>query len=508
MSVETHAIAQPIAAHPRAAIVTPARIVLVAVALGLLAQLLFFQAAPGVNVPIAAAAIIAAGWRLRSRGRRLAREDAWLPLATLACAGFVAVRDDPMLVALDLMAAAVLSGASLAAFGGHRIMARPLLGIGRLGLRFAGWAAGAAGWTLADAAREAPSGAVARGKLAESGPVLRGLAISVPLALIFIGLFSAADAVFADLVGDLTRLDVDLSDLIGRTAIAVVAGWVAAGALAFMTSAALTATAPAQFRRLGATEAVTVLVVIDALFTVFVILQAAYLFGGRDTLAAVGMTYAEYARRGFFELIAVAAMAGGLVLALETFVRRRTPAYVAAAIGLAVLTSVVLASAALRLRLYQDAYGWTELRFYAFAIIVWLAIGLVAAAVAIAANRGRWLPRALVVAAVVVGLAVNAIGPVSFVAEQNVARVVNPELVPDFGYSGLDSRYLAELGDDATPALIDALPNLEPRERHDLRAILIGRLEALREREDLTSWQAWNLSRVAARNALEGLTAR
>ena len=43
----------------------------------------------------------------------------------------------------------------------------------------------------------------------------------------------------------------------------------------------------------------------------FVGLQIAYLFGGLDTLVAAGMTYSDYARRGFFELVAAACLAGG-----------------------------------------------------------------------------------------------------------------------------------------------------------------------------------------------------
>ena len=67
------------------------------------------------------------------------------------------------------------------------------------------------------------------------------------------------------------------------------------------------------------------LLVLDLLFLAFVALQGAYLFGGQDTLAAGGMTYAEYARRGFFELLVAAFVVGGLVLAAEATVRGARP---------------------------------------------------------------------------------------------------------------------------------------------------------------------------------------
>src|SRR4029453_9464446 len=110
-------------------------------------------------------------------------------------------------------------------------------------------------------------------------------------------------------------------------------------------------------------------------------------------------TYADYARRGFFELLAVAFAVGGLVLALETFVARRGLAYLCSLIGLIGLTLVVLASAYLRLRLYQDAYGWTELRFYVLAAIAWLAIGIGITIVLLWGDRMGWLLPGLAVAA-------------------------------------------------------------------------------------------------------------
>ena len=94
------------------------------------------------------------------------------------------------------------------------------------------------------------------------------------------------------------------------------------------------------------------------------------------------MKYSDYARRGYFELVAAAALAGGILVALEYGVTRRSRLYVALAIGLVGLTIVVLASAALRLQLYQDAYGWTELRLY-------VAVSIPAMAVA---GRPRGVP--------------------------------------------------------------------------------------------------------------------
>ena len=54
-------------------------------------------------------------------------------------------------------------------------------------------------------------------------------------------------------------------------------------------------------------------------------------------------------------------------------------------------TAVVLVSALVRLRLYQDAYGWTELRFYVLTTILFLAFALVTTAVLLVRDRVAWL---------------------------------------------------------------------------------------------------------------------
>jgi signal transduction histidine kinase len=244
-----------------------------------------------------------------------------------------------------------------------------------------------------------------------------------------------------------------------------------------------------------------VLVAVDLLFATFVALQVAYLFGGRDTLATTGITYSEYARRGFFELLAVAFLSGGLIAGLEIVISRRSWAYVLSAVALAGLTLVVLASATLRLKLYQDAYGWTELRFYVFAAIAWLALGAVATAGLLLAARTRWLAHALGVLAVVVWLGINVVGPQGFVAQQNLARAVDPSLVAPGGQTGLDVWYLVSLGDDAVPVMVEAVPYVD---MHDLWLVerqLRDRDEALRQ-SDVTAWPAWNLARERAREAI------
>ena len=488
------------------------RVVTTAGLLGLIGQLLFFDVGLGINLPLAVGLLLVGGWLVRRRTPSLRSPDAWLAPAAVAFASFAAVRADPTIVFLDVLTSLALAGGSLAAFGGLAVVARPFWRLVAPGLRALGWAAAGAVPAVAGARASMPSIGSARGRISGLLPVLRGVAVAVPVVLVFVALFSAADAVFAELIDDLFGIDIDLDDLPGRVLLAMVIGWVAAGGLAFAAAEHEDHDARGPMRsdgwRIGTTELVTVLAAVVAVFALFVGLQGAYLFGGLDTVEATGVSYAEYARRGFFELAAVALLSGGLVIGAERLARDRTRLLIGLAVGLVAMTGVVIASSALRLRLYQEAYGWTELRFYVLASIVLLAVGAIALLAALVTDRVRWIGHVLIVAGLGIGLAVNLIGPVRFISEQNVARVLDPRLVPPDGRSGLDELYAISLGDDAVPALIRALPAIDEGAPAYLANGLRVRLATLRADEGLNAWPAWNAGRAAARDALESATDR
>jgi hypothetical protein len=486
------------------------RVVAVAAALGTAGQLLFFEVGLGVNFPILVALLLVGAWRMH-QAPSIHRLDVWLAPAALVFGAFAAIRADATLVALDVLTAITLTGAAVATFGGRSVVPRPIGMVIGLALSTVGWILAGAVPAVASALRDLPPRAAVGRRAASAMPIVRGLAIAIPVVLVFLALFSTADAVLGQMIDDLFGFELDLGDLGWRVALAFVVAWLAAGALALAASTprpeARDEPQPSRWH-LGITEIVIVVVAVDLVFAVFVALQAAYLFGGLDTMSAAGLTYSAYARRGFFELVAVAVMAGGLIVIADRLAPQRTRRAVASAMALAALTGVVLASAALRLRLYQEAYGWTELRLYVVATMALLAVMVVALLVTLVTDRVRWIGHVVIVTALVIGMALNVIGPVRFITEQNVARVLDPSLMPARGQSGLDEAYAAGLGDDAIPSLIRALPELDQRSAGYLRDQLDFRLEQLRHQSGLNAWQAWNAGRTAARDALTDAEAR
>lgn len=489
------------------------RVLAAALVLGVGAEILFNGPAFGINVLVAVAALLAAGWLVRRRGTAPDPLDLWLPVAALAAAAAVALTGDRFLVLLDTMVALVFTGASIAAMSGVAVTRRSA----EIVAMMAATSLVEVGVGAGRAVREArPADGIPRRLPSRAVPIARGLLLGLPMAAIFAVLFASADPIFRSTIEDIFGFSIDIGDLPGRVIFAAACAWLAAGLLSIAASgipsvsaASLGAAAAPQVasRRkvLGQTETVTVLVLVDLVAGAFVAFQVAYLFGGLDTLAAAGMTYSDYARRGFFELVAAACLAGGLVVVLEIATAGRSAAYVVAALALAVLTLVVLASAWLRLDLYQQAYGWTELRFYVAAAIVTLGVGIALGGVLLVRDQMRWLGHGLVAIGFVALLVVNALAPAAFVAERNVARLLDASLVPPDGRLGLDTAYLGAIGDDAIPVLVRSLPQLPQPYLTQTKAVLDAREIELTADPAWTSPAAWNVARERAKAALATL---
>ena len=486
------------------------RILLLAAGFGLAAQLLFYREWLGLNVVVAAAVLLAAAWSLRTAP--LPRSDLWIPAFAMAFAAFVAVRTEEEVVAFDVLAALTLLLATTASLRGLRVTRLPFLGL----LAEAWRTATGTLWRAAPLVRPATQGLpVGRGRRVV--PYLGGLLLAVPFLFVFVALFTSADPVFKlwwETVIDLGEWGERLAAARDRAIIATIGAWLAGGALAALDRGHAAASRPGH-GPLSASAATAFLAALVLLFVAFVTIQVTYLFGGRDTLEAVDMTYSEYARRGFFELVMVASIVAATLFVLDLTVDRRARAYVVGGLALLLLTGVILASALYRLDLYQQAYGWSELRLYAFALLVTVAAALVLIGWAIAAGRMTFALQPIVFVGFGVALLVNAVGPAGFIARANVSRLsdASAPVDPSDGARarGLDHWYAVSLGEGALPDLVAARAALPETQRFCLDAVLYWRYSyrvaagAGQDPSVAPSWQSWNLDRERARVALASL---
>ncbi len=223
-------------------------------------------------------------------------------------------------------------------------------------------------------------------------PYLRGVLITIPILIVLALLLASADPVFSSrLKGLFNWFDIDhLGEYLFRLVYIVVIAYLLLGAYYFglVESEKLQASPqdkPLVKSFLGMIETGIILGAINLLFLTFVILQFTYLFGGTENINVEGFTYAEYARRGFFELLVVVLFSLGLFYLLSQVTRRDKKAQrlLFSILGLVLVAQVgvILASAFTRLNLYEQAYGFTRLRSFTHLFIIWLGVLLTAIAV-------------------------------------------------------------------------------------------------------------------------------
>jgi hypothetical protein len=224
------------------------------------------------------------------------------------------------------------------------------------------------------------------------------------------------------------------------------------------------------------------------LFAGFVVVQLTVLFGGaRYVLGPDGPTYAQHARGGFWQLLAVTALTLVVIGVAARVAPRATRAdrwWLRGLLGaLCVLTLVIVASALFRMHTYQEAFGFTRLRVLVAVVELWLGLVFLLLLAAGIRLRAGFLPRAVVATGIVAVLALAAVNPDRFIAERNIDRW---ELGLD-----LDVDYLASLSADAVPALV-RLP--APQRGHALAGLTA---ELAAEPDD---WRSANLARATARD--------
>lgn len=328
-----------------------------------------------------------------------------------------------------------------------------------------------------------------RGRRVPVGRALATGAASVVLLTVFGGLFAGADPVFADLLGGLVPELPPVLIVVRTVVFAVVTVGVLVAACLAHQRPDFDALAPTRGTGRPRLEWAVPLGALIALFACFVGVQFVVLADGeRHVLRTAGLTYAEYARQGFWQLLAVTALTLLVVAVVVRVARRETRAdraVLRVLLGaLCLLAVLVVASALRRMWLYEDAYGFTRLRLLVQAVEFWLGSVFVLVGLAGIRLRVRWLPRAVVATGALTMLALATVNPDAFIAERAVVRYTET--------GRIDLGYLAGLSSDAVPAL-DRLP--EPQ-----RACTLLFIDA-----DLAwgePWYAANLGRARARDVL------
>ncbi|HEX8922124.1 MAG TPA: DUF4173 domain-containing protein, partial [Pyrinomonadaceae bacterium] len=343
-----------------------------------------------------------------------------------------------------------------------------------------------------------------------------GAVIALPLLILFTGLLMSADAAFSRMISNLFNANQEAA--FGHVFLALFLAWLTGGFLrglllgreveivngravlaapvkvesplaATIGGSNLPQPLKAEPVRLGIVEIGITLGLLNLLFLTFVLLQLRYFFGDAALVqASDGMTFSEYYRHGFFELVTVAALVLPLLLGMHWLLRKDNPAHERIFRLLAgaqvLLLFVIMASAFRRMLLYQSVYGLTELRLYTTAFMLWLALVFIwFVATALRGRREQFASGALVAGLLII-ITLHVINPDALIVRVNVAHAQAGRF--------FDAGYAASLSADATPALMNALPALYENDRRIIAASILEDWPP----DESADWRSWNWARA------------
>lgn len=481
-------------------------------ALGWFFDFLFWEKEPGINFAIfAMAGVTAAFYLLLSNGLRPNRTS----LSLLPLFGFFAavtfIRAEPMTIFLAYtFTMFTMSLLALTYLGGRWYLytwmdyiAKYFSLLGSLTIRPISF--------MAEARKEQKEAGIASSRRI-IWPILRGIILALPVIAIFASLLASADAVFNQRLEDfiqLFRLE-DLPEYIFRMIYILALGYALAGVVLHASTESADQTVGGKDRPgvpqfLGFLESAIVLGSVVILFAAFVAIQFQYFFGGTTNIHLDGYTYAEYARRGFGELVTVAFFALLMLLIFSAITRRESElqrkVYSGLGVALVALLLVMLVSAYQRLSLYEAAYGFSRLRTYTHVFLIWIGLLLIAIMALEILRQERLFAAAMLAAALGFAISLPILNVDVFIVRQNIQRELN-NAAPDM--VDLDAQYFIDLSDDAVPTLTQTLQSTAaPDPVREKIGAALACIQGEREQENRrNSWQSFHFARHQADQAL------
>ncbi len=466
--------------------------------LGLLGdQLVRVPGRPALNVALWALAGTAVLWLLsRARGTPVSAETRWLVGGAVAFAGLLVLRDAEALAVFCMFSAVVLLGLAAGRAALAWAARMHLVDLAAAAVRVALLIAlGPLGWGIGQAREPARAPTGERRRHART--FARGTVMALPPLLVLTALLTSADPVFAQLLHN--ALFDALEPMLEHLLFAGLIAWFTIGYLrAFLVSDdVVMARARVPRPAVAPAEIAVALSLLNVLFVIFLVVQVRYLFGGADLVQVTeGLSYADYARRGFFELLAATAFVVPVLLIADWGAAEdaRSRRLLRATSNLLVLLLVgVLASAAYRMKLYQQAYGLTEDRLYGSMVMVWLTFVLAWLAATVLRGRRRGFAFGAIMGGLACIVALHVGNPHALIARVNIDRATSG--------AEYDGKYLATLSADAVPTLIASMPTLPAGERCRVASMLEKRWSGERP----GGWRTWNLGDARARKLVAAL---
>lgn len=298
------------------------------------------------------------------------------------------------------------------------------------------------------------------------GHVLIGVLVSIPILAVAAGLLASADQYMNDLLENLFEgLEFDDAGVwVWRGVLFVLVASAVFGYSAWFAREQETREIkePVDVEVIPATVSGTVLVLLNCLYLVFAYIQIRFLFFGTVNTDAGQYNYAEYARSGFFELVVLAMLNIAGILIINRFTRSHRFNHISLTVT-AVCTFIMIASSWYKMFLYEQAYGYTQLRLYVYMILAFMIVFMALI------TLGIWKRQYRVVEwAIVIGLCYFLV--IGFVNVDSIIVTNNMERYYETGQLDLD-YLINDLSEDAVTTLIAYLeedPEIIGNNKHEV----------------------------------------
>jgi hypothetical protein len=348
------------------------------------------------------------------------------------------------------------------------------------------------------------------------GPILKvfiGLLIAAPLLLVIIALLSSADAVFGIYVKKVwdTILRVNVVEYAFSGVIAV---FLFPFLFSFLHSYQRrwntrwireSFSTQQQYKRYGdPLIAGTVLLLLNMVYGFFTWIQFQYLFDAFQNILPTELTYAEYARQGFFQLATVACINILIIMVSVFLIRRGSGGGVLVrlmSVLLILFTWVLMVSAGYRMKMYIDAYALTKLRVLVSLFMVLIGLILLYALLKEFFSKFRFFKFSLITAVLIL-MMTNFLNINARIAQYNIDQYQKKILIES--KAEIDWRYLiVNLSDDAIPVILRLTDAEDKKLARDVTAAIQLRYKfGLKDYRE-NNWKRFNIGREQAKVAVE-----
>lgn len=329
--------------------------------------------------------------------------------------------------------------------------------------------------------------------------IIKSILIILPITLIIIILLSSADSMFANLFTFFTdfleKLSIPgvLKDALFRCIPLLLIFFYLAGTINFILyNYEKTKVISSKNKINIETKTIKLLLmVLNGIYVIFDIIQIRSLFLHK---VSMDITYAEYARQGFFQLMIVSIINVIIILVSKSTESKNTQKEEnqwinGMCILMIALTFIIIISSFIRMYMYESEYGYTLLRLLVYVTLITETILLIPTIFYIYNTKVN-IVKAYMIIIVSVYTLINFANVDYLIAKNNIDRYYKTEKI--------DLDYLENYGTDNIPLLLELYQNTEEESVKDSLELYFKYLEI-----DRNSFQEFNLSKYQAQKQIE-----